>query len=112
MGEQQKENMDFTRFDFSQPMNLTFMPGWLRNLESMSPEDRATLKIYMISKKRDAEEKKEEEKVEYTITTNNEGDLVAFDGKSGLLLNGREWKVPSATLEKLNKPKPPAPGKK
>lgn len=102
MSEHHKENMDLTSFNFIQPMNLTFLPGWLRNLESMPEEDRATLEIYMAGN----------DKTKYTLTTNEQGDLVAYDGKSKLLLAGHEWKVPSATLEKLNKPKPPAPGRK
>ena len=100
MGEHHKENGDFTNFDFSQSMNKTCLPIWLRNLQNIPESERTSLKIY---RKKDHKE--------WFVTTNAQGQLAAFDGKSTFILAEEKWEVPAATLEILNKPiKPPDTG--
>ncbi len=100
MGENHKENGDFTNLDFSQSINKTCLPTWLRNLQNIPKSERTSLKIY----------RKKDHKECY-VTTNEQSQLVASDGKSMFVLAEEKWEVPASTLEILNKPiKPPATG--
>lgn len=76
---------------------MKFFLTWTQNVQKMSEDNRKSLSIYLI-------QNKEKNPTEYHITLNEQGQLVASDGKNGLLLEGRVWEVPNSTLEILNNP--------
>lgn len=112
MSERHQENRDTKTYDFSEftlQSDDSVLAAWTERLKSMPEADWATLVIYLIKSSVDKHDKAIEEKIECTLATNAEGQLVAFDkeGKNKFILEGRKVEVPASTLAILNKPTSP-----
>lgn len=108
MSEHHEENRGMKKFDFrefSHESGDSVLPAWEQRLKSMPKEEWATLVIYLIDSSVDLKGKAKEEKIECTLATNAEGQLVAFDkkGNNKFMLDGRKVEVPASTLDILNK---------
>jgi hypothetical protein len=76
---------------------MKFFLTWGKNVKEIPDNERKSLVIYEIKKE-------QKDPTEYYVTLNEQEQLVASNGKSGFLLEGRTWDVPNSTLEVLNKP--------